>query len=547
MNAFAYIGWIVKLGRVTSVKTKLPRKWISMVISVILALILMSYSIAAEPLSIPTLPKLPELVYDVNFPDSALIATIQKKLGKKPNETIKNTEVKKYCEEVSKSSFRTLDLSHPPEYIHYNIKSLEGIEIFSSCNYDRFVIDNQDVSDLTPLQGLSSLKSISLRGNKIENLEPLVVLNNLAALDISNNKIKDITPLKKMQSLTHIFAINNNIVDISPIVEMVNLEEVNFSDNPLSLLPSFPVTSKLRNLYLNNTKISSIEPLGNLTKLDWLEVKDNKISDINVLKNFTKIRTINISNNLIQDMSILSTLNNLLVLRAADNWISDLDSIRNQKFTNIVLDNNKIDVNAATNKVAINFWKSIGAQVSLANQDVNKSDPILPTPPKPKAALNDIKGHWAEADIQWAYENGIVNGVAPGKFDPSGVTTEEQFLKILLIAMGGLTEEPVSTPWSQKYYDYATSYNYPVHANDRARKITRREVAEIIAATQGQKLVGDAAIQYLLDHNLSKGKTEATIAGYFGGDFLTRAETVKFVRNVLAEADYKTPQPLPNP
>jgi len=156
----------------------------------------------------------------------------------------------------------------------------------------------------------------------------------------------------------------------------------------------------------------------------------------------------------------------------------------------------------------------------------------------------DIAGHWAEADIQWAYERGIVNGIGNGKFDPTGITTEEQFLKMLLIAMRGLNEEPVSTPWSRKYYEFALAYGYPVWPEQRSQPITRRAVAELIAATQGERLTGNDAIQYLLDKGLSSGKTSATIEGYFGDDYLTRAEAVRFIRNVITKAERKTPQRL---
>ena len=39
---------------------------------------------------------------------------------------------------------------------------------------------------------------------------------------------------------------------------------------------------------------------------------------------------------------------------------------------------------------------------------------------------------WAAPYIQWAAENGIVNGVGHGKFDPDGIITREQYCTILL-------------------------------------------------------------------------------------------------------------------
>src|SRR5690606_22289061 len=135
--------------------------------------------------------------------------------------------------------------------------------------------------------------------------------------------------------------------------------------------------------------------------------------------------------------------------------------------------------NSLDNLPAIVRWLSISATVDLSNQDLNKVYPyeeesveeseVSEEEAVPEAAdlapirgghsVTDVAEHWAEEDIQWAYERGIVNGVGDGRFQPDGTTTEEQFLKMLLISMKGLTEEPVSSPWSQKYYDFALDYD----------------------------------------------------------------------------------------
>lgn len=45
--------------------------------------------------------------------------------------------------------------------------------------------------------------------------------------------------------------------------------------------------------------------------------------------------------------------------------------------------------------------------------------------------FEDIRGHWAEAQINEAVSRGIVKGVAPGKFNPDGKLTYEQFMTML--------------------------------------------------------------------------------------------------------------------
>jgi hypothetical protein len=58
-------------------------------------------------------------------------------------------------------------------------------------------------------------------------------------------------------------------------------------------------------------------------------------------------------------------------------------------------------------------------------------------------------------------------------------------------------------------------------------------VAELLASAAGDRLSGNAAVQYLLDHGYSKGKTSATVIGFHRSDNVTRAEAVLFIKNAL--------------
>lgn len=275
-----------------------------------------------------------------------------------------------------------------------------------------------------------------------------------------------------------------------------------------------------------------------------LNAAKNKISDLTPLSALVKLDALDISNNRVQSIKTLSKLSSLTKLYASDNWITDIEPLKYGvgKLTYADLARNAIDLQAFSNKNVIDTLVAYKAEVHVEEQNLNKGTPPTDTLTNP---FNDIGNHWAKDDILWAYSKGIVGGVSPGVFSPNALTTEAQFLKMLLIAMDGITEQPVSSPWSQKYYDLAAADNYPVHPDKRNSPITRTTVAELIAGTQGVNANGDAAIQYLLDNKLTQGKTSATVAGYKGSDNLTRAESVRFIRNVLQNAKYTTPQKRP--
>lgn len=169
-----------------------------------------------------------------------------------------------------------------------------------------------------------------------------------------------------------------------------------------------------------------------------------------------------------------------------------------------------------------------------------------------EAPFADIRTHWAKGDIEWAIEQGIVNGYPDGTFRPQAQVKEAEFLKMFLSAFG-LTGDALAQlkqqvdsdrqgqglalRWYDVYYARAAALGLPVKGAladpPKERSIIRVTVAEIIAANDGQPLLGNAAIQYLLDEGYSQGKTSATVAGYAGADTLTRAEAVRFIRNLM--------------
>ncbi|KRF07163.1 hypothetical protein ASG89_17615 [Paenibacillus sp. Soil766] len=154
--------------------------------------------------------------------------------------------------------------------------------------------------------------------------------------------------------------------------------------------------------------------------------------------------------------------------------------------------------------------------------------------------MKDVSSHWAEKEIAWAISQNIAQGYEDHSFKPNGDVTEAEFLAFVLRALKSdpknvdLTE---TNSWSDGVYNLAKKYNLPLtgYSNQKSRdtKITRQQVANIIASVDGQALQGDASIKYLLNKNYSQGKTSATVEGYKGNDTLTRAEAIKFLLNLL--------------
>lgn len=88
-------------------------------------------------------------------------------------------------------------INFPKSIIPKWIKLLEKYGIINSR--DRFYIE------LTPLEDLSNLHTLSFNGTSIKNIEPLSNLINLKKLNINNTFIQDLEPIKKLKNLKQLY------------------------------------------------------------------------------------------------------------------------------------------------------------------------------------------------------------------------------------------------------------------------------------------------------------------------------------------------------
>ncbi len=114
-------------------------------------------------------------------------------------------------------------------------------------------------------------------------------LSSLTTLDLDNNQISDIKPLESLTNLIAISLVNNKISDIKPLASLTNLISIGLENNQISDIKPLASLTKLTALNLGDNKISDIKPLASLTNLTWLELDKNQISDIKPLKSLTKL------------------------------------------------------------------------------------------------------------------------------------------------------------------------------------------------------------------------------------------------------------------
>ncbi len=94
-------------------------------------------------------------------------------------------------------------------------------------------LNGTQITDLSPLAGLTNLEKLSLYGNRIIDLRPLGRLKKLAHLRLFRNEISDITPLEGLTNLIVLSLNNNKISDVTPLTELTSLMLLGLDENPI--------------------------------------------------------------------------------------------------------------------------------------------------------------------------------------------------------------------------------------------------------------------------------------------------------------------------
>lgn len=89
-------------------------------------------------------------------------------------------------------------------------------------------LEDNDISNLAPLKGLSGLKVLDLRANKLKTIIPLGRLKKLEILDLAHNNIASLSSISKLVNLKHLDLAGNEVTDITTLVANEGLGQGDF-------------------------------------------------------------------------------------------------------------------------------------------------------------------------------------------------------------------------------------------------------------------------------------------------------------------------------
>ena len=167
----------------------------------------------------------------------------------------------------------------------------------------------RNITDLaTVLTKTNALESLNLSGNQLTDINPLSSLVNpteLLNLTLNDNQISNLSPLEGFTSLHTLYLDNNRITDVTPLGKLINLQwRLHIRNNQISDISPLRTLTMLQRLYMEKNQVSDLTPLKFLTSLTTLEICYNPYTDITPLASLPNLSRLEIDEEFRDDPAI---------------------------------------------------------------------------------------------------------------------------------------------------------------------------------------------------------------------------------------------------
>lgn len=231
------------------------------------------------------------------------------------------------------------------------VTDITGLEYFTSL--ETLSLKFNSVSDIKPIEGISTLKVLILGENPISSIN-LDKLGELTDLRLYGTNISDIdlTKTPKLESL-YLQRTNVSKVDLTPLqsldqallnkcsslteIKASNLPSITRIDAVECNLKSFEISDcpSLRELHLNSNKLTSIK-MTNLAMLMRLNVYDNQLTSIDV-SNLPLLMWLFVYDNQLTSIDLSANVP-LREFRASNNPLTEINLSTNENLVSLELE-----------------------------------------------------------------------------------------------------------------------------------------------------------------------------------------------------------------
>ena len=214
------------------------------------------------------------------------------------------------------------------------VEDLKLIKIMRLRNESLTTLAAGDFNGLTGLLTLDlsgGRNAQNPQGNQITDISPLAGLTSLTTLYLNDNSITDISALDDLTALTTLYLTNNSITVITALDELTALISLGLGNNSITDISALAALTALTTLNLTNNSISNISHLEDLTALTTLNLKANSVSNISKLAALTALTTLDLRDNSINVIPNINTLTALTTLKVKNNPISSYANLKSLK------------------------------------------------------------------------------------------------------------------------------------------------------------------------------------------------------------------------
>ena len=226
-----------------------------------------------------------------------------------------------------------------------------GVVLLSSINtITSLDLSNSLITDLTGIQGFTSLSSLNTSGNLLNKLD-LSKNTSLSNLNCTNNpsltciQVADLTVAANWSTTKDSiasFSLDCNVYTLIPDSKFEEkLIALKIDRDGLNGKVKTESISGILNLDLTNSLISDLTGIQDFTSLTQLRAYYNNLTTIDISKN-TNLTFVDFSSNKIASVDLTKNVN-LISADFGGNKITSIDLTKNINLTNIIVDNNQIN------------------------------------------------------------------------------------------------------------------------------------------------------------------------------------------------------------
>jgi internalin A len=203
-----------------------------------------------------------------------------------------------------------------------DLRPLAGLTGLQSLHCSR-----SQVSDLRPLAGLTALQSLDCSRSQVSDLRPLAGLTGLQSLGCDSTKVSDLSPLAQLAGLQSLSCANTQVSDLRPLAGLTGLQSLFCYFTQVSDLSPLAGLTELQSLVFLLTRVSDLSPLAGLTGLESLYCGSTQVSDLSPLAGLTRLQSLSCASTLVSDLSPLAGLTGLNSLDCDSTQVSDLSPL----------------------------------------------------------------------------------------------------------------------------------------------------------------------------------------------------------------------------